>query len=401
MRVLAVGLLYPPHYLGGYELICEGAMRAAAARGHEVQVLASDYRAPDVSAPDQLPVDRALRSYLDRSARRIAPVGRLGALRIERHNGAALDRHLRELRPDVVSFWGMGGLSLSLIERVRRAGTPSLLYIADHWLDYGAQSDRWTSMTRRLRLGPLARPLGRALGVPLDDQLETAGRFLYASDYMREAAAAAGFRAPDAGILTPGVNRRFKPSSPPAGWAGRLLYVGRLDPGKGIDVILAALPGLPAGVSLDVVGAGEEDYQRELREQARALGLEGRVRFSGSRPAAQLPDLYAAADAVIFPVRWQEPWGLVPLEAMASGRPVVATARGGAAGYLRDGRNALVIPAEDPAALADAVARLAGSPELRQELRRGGLATAEAHSEERFEREIVAELERAAGHGGS
>src|SRR5689334_5009168 len=70
----------------------------------------------------------------------------------------------------------------------------------------------------------------------------------------------------------------------------------------------------------------------------------------------------AGADAVLFPVRWAEPWGRVAIEAMATGRPVVATGRGGSAEYLRHEHNALVVAPDDAAALAAAVARLAAGP---------------------------------------
>jgi glycosyltransferase involved in cell wall biosynthesis len=117
-----------------------------------------------------------------------------------------------------------------------------------------------------------------------------------------------------------------------------------------------------------------------------------------TRPARDaVPAAYAAADAVLFPVVWEEPWGLVPLEAMASARPVVATGAGGSGEYLRDGENCLLFsPRDDPAALAAAVRRLAGDEGLRDRLRAAGLATAESLSEESFNEAIRAAIERAA-----
>ena len=69
----------------------------------------------------------------------------------------------------------------------------------------------------------------------------------------------------------------------------------------------------------------------------------------GQRAHAEVARLYREHDAVLFPVRWDEPWGLVPLEAMGSGCPVVATGRGGSGEYLRDGENCLLVPPADPA----------------------------------------------------
>jgi glycogen synthase len=394
MRVLTVGLLYPPHHIGGYELICDGVMRAARARGHEVRILTSDYRAPGVVEPDELAVDRVLRSYLDASAERAAALAPLQRLQLERANAAVMERTLREFAPDVVSWWGMGGMSLSLIERVRRRGLPAVPVIQDGWLSYGLQIDGWTRMGRRL--APLAPVLEPAVGIPIRYQLERAGRFLFNSEHSLAAAAQAGFAPVDSAVVTSGVHARYLTPAAGEPWRWRLLHVGRLDPAKGIDVAVAALAELPPQTTLTIAGAGGEAYAASLSRQAEALGVRERMELVGPVDPAALPALYARADAVLFPIRWEEPWGLVPLEAMGVGRPLVAVARGGARTYLRDGENSLLIPAEDPRALAAAVRRLADDGELRARLRAGGARTAAEHSAERYERRVVDELELAA-----
>jgi len=394
MRILTVGLLYPPHYLGGYELICEGVMRAAHARGHDIQVVASDYRGPGVTEPDQLPVDRSLRSYLDASAQRGMPLSPLQRLKLERANAAVLEGYLRAFAPDVVSWWAMGGMSLSLIERVRRRRLPAVLTIQDSWPIYGPMSDGWTRMARRLQ--PVAPALEPLCGVPIRYELERAGLYLLNSQHTAAALSAGGFEAARSVVITPGVHGRFLSPAPVEPWGWRLLYVGRVHRDKGVDVAVAGLAQLPAETTLTIAGAGDDLYAAELRRQAASLGLEERVLFAGPASPETLPSLYAAADAVLFPIRWEEPWGLVPLEAMGIGRPVVATARGGAATYLRDEENALLIPSEDPQALAVAVRRLAGDEALRARLRAGGARTASEHSASAYEQRVVDEHERAA-----
>jgi glycogen synthase len=394
MRILAVGLLYPPHYLGGYELICEGVMRAAQERGHDVQVVVSDYRGPGVTEPDELPVDRSLRSYLDPTAQRAVALSPLQRLKLERANAAVLDGHLRAFAPDVVSWWAMGGMSLSLIERVRRRGLPSVLTIQDSWPSYAPATDAWTRMAARLQpLAPLLEPL---CGVPIRYDLEGAGLYLFNSQYTAAALAAAGFEPARSLVITPGVQARFLHAAPAEPWSWRLLYVGRVNPNKGVDVAVAGLAELPAEARLTIAGAGDDQYEDELRRQAARLGVKDRVLFAGPSPPERLPSLYAEADVVLFPIRWEEPWGLVPLEAMGIGRPLVATARGGAATYLRDEENALLIPSEDPPALAAAVRRLAGDEPLRAKLRAGGARTAGEHTASGYEQRIVDEHERAA-----
>jgi len=394
VRILAVSLLYPPHNLGGYELICDGVMRAALARGHELRILASDFHAPGVRERDELPVARTLRSYLDASAERAQPLTAAQRLQLERANAAVMERTLREFAPQVVNWWAMGGMSLSLIERVRRRGLPAVLVIQDDWLSYGLQSDAWTRMSRRVRaLAPVLEP---ALGIPIRYRLERAGRFLFNSERSLQAAARAGIAPPDCAVVSPGVHARYLHQAPSEPWRWRLLYVGRLDPAKGIDLAVAALARLPAQATLTIAGAGGEAYGERLLRQAAELGVRERVQLVGAVGSEQLPALYARADAVLFPIRWEEPWGLVPLEAMGVGCPVVAVAKGGARTYLRDGENCLLVPPEDDRALADAVGRLASDGELRARLRSGGARTAAEHSAERYEQRVLDELELAA-----
>jgi glycosyltransferase involved in cell wall biosynthesis len=106
--------------------------------------------------------------------------------------------------------------------------------------------------------------------------------------------------------------------------------------------------------------------------------------------------LYRNSDVLLFPVRWDEPWGLVPLEAMACGCPVIATGQGGSAEYLHDGENCLLVPAADPTALAAGITRLAASGALREALWDGGVQTASRYTEEAFNRSVEGHLEEVA-----
>ena len=126
------------------------------------------------------------------------------------------------------------------------------------------------------------------------------------------------------------------------------------------------------------MGAGTAERREELQQAVTRSSLTASVRFDVA-DRADLPPVYRAADALVFPSRWAEPFGLVPLEAMACCLPVVATGTGGSASYLRDGVNALLVPPGDPAAIAAAVARLATDTALREQLVRNGLVTSRAH----------------------
>jgi glycosyltransferase involved in cell wall biosynthesis len=196
-------------------------------------------------------------------------------------------------------------------------------------------------------------------------------------------------------VAHPGVDLDLFAEAPRPPWRWRFLCLGRIDPRKGVDTAVRALAELPEEATLAVVGGGDEEHLGELRALAAELGLGERVSFA-RRPRGELPAAYAAADALLFPVRWEEPWGLVPLEAMAVGCPVVATGTGGSGEYLRDGENCLIFERDRPAALAAAVRRLAGDEALRARLRVGGLATARSHPDHAYYEATALEAERTA-----
>jgi len=118
----------------------------------------------------------------------------------------------------------------------------------------------------------------------------------------------------------------------------RLACLGRVEAGKGIDVAIAALRSLPEA-SLTIDGPADPAYRASLEAG-------DRVHFIRT-PADAVASAYAAADAILFPVTWPEPFGLVRLGAMSVGRPVIATGTGGSAEYLRDGENCLRVPPGD------------------------------------------------------
>jgi glycosyltransferase involved in cell wall biosynthesis len=172
----------------------------------------------------------------------------------------------------------------------------------------------------------------------------------------------------------------FRPDGPaepsPAG-RHRLLVVSRLVERKGIGNAITALAGLPA-TELVVAGGppadrlSEDPEARRLAALAAELGVTDRVRLRGRVERRGLAALYRSADVVVC-VPWYEPFGLVPLEAMACGVPVVATAVGGLVDSVVDGVTGLHVPPRRPDALRSALARL-----LSDEARRAAFGTAGA-----------------------
>jgi len=383
VRILCVGNIYPPQAPGGgYELTWQSCVRHLRARGHDVRVLASDHSEAGVDEPDEGDVHRELRWYLrDHDFPRLPLREVIG---LERWNARVLRRHLDEFAPDVVSWWGMGGMSMGLVERVRRARVPAVGVVEDEWLNWGPRVDGWTRLFRhRPRAGWVAE---RFTGLPTRPQLGDAALWVFCSDHT-ERRAHEEWGIPDRRVARLGIDDQLFQKAEPRPWRWQLLYLGRMDPRKGVDVAVDALAHLPDEARLVLQGRGDERYIEELKRAGAS-----RVSFS-QRPRNELPGVYAEADVVLFPVQWEEPWGLVPLEAMAVGRPVVATGTGGGREYFRHEQNCLIYePRDSPEALAAAVRRLAEDPELRERLRVGGFETAACYTEHLHNEAVEAAL---------
>lgn len=371
MRVLCISTDYPPPGAGGYELQCEACVAHLRRHGHEVIVLTGTGMAAER--------DPAVQRALPRFPVEPQAVPLRAAWRAERRSAAVLQEVLRSA-PDVVCFWRMGELSMSLVERVCRAGLPAIGMVCDAWMVEGPRRDPWCEWRRAPRF---------------DGGVE----WLFVSAALRREVASAGIAVHHARLVPLGVDLELFRVAAERPWRNRLLYVGRLSPLKGVDVAIGALAHLP-GAELDIVGAGPPAVERSLRSLAESLGVGSRVRFDGLRSRAEVAAVSSAVDALLFPARWQEPFGSAVLEALASGTPVVATASGGVAEYLEDERTALIVPPDDPAAVGAAVCRLRDDRDLRRRLRQAGRATAERYPAERTYERVRVALE-AAGRGAT
>ncbi len=155
-----------------------------------------------------------------------------------------------------------------------------------------------------------------------------------------------------------------------------LLYVGRLDPLKGTDLLLETVARLEASNWLLYVVGGESGGAELARLQAKAgeLGISPRVRFTGAVPQDKLPLFYSAADVCVIP-SYYESFGLVALEALACGTPVVASPVGGLRSTVRDGQNGFLIAGHCADAFAERLELLVANPNLRRALGEAGPAS--------------------------
>jgi D-inositol-3-phosphate glycosyltransferase len=160
-----------------------------------------------------------------------------------------------------------------------------------------------------------------------------------------------------------------------------LLFVGRIEPLKGVDTLIRAIAHMrTTGITdryphyLAVIGGEPNADQHEMNSEmarlqhlSRELGLGDLVVFLGKRAQSSLPYYYSAADVLIMPSHY-ESFGMVALEAMACGTPVVASQVGGLAFLIQDGVTGYVVPGGDPIALSERLTQLITQPEHRRQL---------------------------------
>jgi D-inositol-3-phosphate glycosyltransferase len=282
----------------------------------------------------------------------------------------ALRGHLRARRPDVVHahFW-MSGWAATRATRALQIPT----YVTFHALG---------SVKRRHQGDADTSPADR-LDVELTVARRSTGVVATCRDEVAELAAM-GVDLDKVDVVPCGVDvRHFTTGAapldfPPRRQPHRIVSVGRLVPRKGYATILEALVDLP-GVELVVAGGHSdgtvEPEQVRLESLAAELGVADRVHFIGQVGHFLMPALLCTADVVVCSP-WYEPFGLVPLEAMACGVPVVASAVGGMLDSVAHGETGLLVPPQDPAALAAALGGLLADPARRAAYGRAGVRRA-------------------------
>ncbi len=276
--------------------------------------------------------------------------------------GHYLADQFRRSRPDVVHahFWMSGLAAQTAVGALPAEPVPIVqTFHALGVVKRRHQGDQDTSPPRRLELErQLANDVDRVIATSSDEVFELVR---LGADHHRLSVVPCGVDV-----------RRFSPRGDvaPKTSRTRLLSIGRLVPRKGVDDVIRTL----ASVDAELVVAGgpssarldNDDEVARLRDVAAQAGVSDRVAFVGQVPRAQVPALMRSADVVVC-TPWYEPFGMVPLEAMACGRPVVASAVGGLVDTVVDGVTGWLVPPRDPRQLADALNALVTDAELRAE----------------------------------
>lgn len=391
MRILVLTNLYPPHYVGGYELRCRDVTEALHARGHQMHVLTSNHCVSSVHQQIDagFSIQRALRlhGFFGHPWHGIRDLEEL-----ERYNNATLLDTIRVFNPDVVHVWNLGGLSKSLALTLQRLDIPTVFDVSDHWIARSLMADVWLDWWNR-ETGSFKTRLARGLWT-VSGRREHLDRFsptnpvhhlrfqrlYFCSAKLREITLEAGYPVEHGAVIhcpvdTASYHGDVKPVERPM---AKLLYAGRLSPDKGILTVLKAMNAVKGKFSgsLHVYGKGEPEYECLLKAYATLHELP--VVFASATPA-EMPEVYRSHDALLFPSEWEEPFALTPLEAMASGLPVIGTMTGGSTELLKHGENALTYAAGNVEELSVRILELAAQPQLRNAIATQGQAHVRQH----------------------
>ena len=381
VRILGLNNSYPPGGTGGYGEICADVMSGLARRGHEVTVLTCGARFDERQASAETSVDGvAVRRELDYV---LAPWRRpVAGLRAVAHDAPIMRAELAR-GVDAVLAWHCRGIVKTSLRLAHEAGVPVLYQLHDRWVLYERPGSVHVPWPRLDRLGArLPRELAGRIAAPRIElrapPIETDGVACFVSEWLAAEHERLGWRAAHRQIVRCGVDvEAFARADPPSVPPRRLLFAGRIEPRKGLEVAVRALGPADPALTLTIAGAlDDEAYERRVRGLAAELGVADRITWLGEVSRGRVRDLLAEHDVLVFPSVDHEAYALGLLEALAAGVLVVTSATGGPREYLSDGVNSLLHDPGDAAGLVAALDRLRHEDGLAARLLEGARRTA-------------------------
>lgn len=367
LRILIGADTYLPH-INGAAYFTRRLAHGLAARGHEVHVCA-----PSAAGDAAVEMDGAVHVHRVRSMR--TPFVRDFHVASPLYAGTDVAHVLAEVRPDVVHVQNHFLIGRRLCRSAGRRGLPLVAtnhFMPENLLPYLPLPAPVARLVTRIAWHDLARVFRPAAA--LTTPTPTAARLVAASGIGKE------IEAVSCGI---DLHRfREQPAASRTGEKKRILFVGRLDVEKHIEDVVDALPAIREKVDAEFLVAGKGNLREALEQRAAALGVGEHVRFLGFVPDADLPALYSSADVFCMPGT-AELQSLVTLEAMATGRPVVAADAMALPHLCQDGRNGFLHEPRDADELGRHVARILTDDDLRRRMGAESLAIATEHEESR------------------
>ena len=371
LSVVLVTNLFPPQELGGYGRMMWEFAQGLVARGHAVRILTSDATefgknpTPDEAEMEQH-VSRTLKLLGTWKGGRPAPVtDNVTIARYLRDNANRVREAVSEAKADLLLAGNLDFLGIPVIRPALAKNIPVLHALAN-----------------------------AGAGYPLSEQPKEAHYWVApCSDWNGVVFKEAGYTPQRVETLYPGarIDRFFRFFLPDTRRL-RICYASLVLPYKGVDTLVRALGRLhQAGVEFTAEIAGDAPdvaFLDQLRDYVRSNGMEGKVQFTGFLDRRGLSALFARSNVLVFPSRFQEPFGISQVEALAAGLVVVSSGTGGAKEIIRDRTDGLLFTPGSDSDLAGKLLDLARNPELMARLQRSGQSRAMTFSVENAVKKI-------------
>ncbi len=391
MKILVVTNLYPPIFLGGYELACQEVCSFMRSRGHQVSILTSSWNVPASLKEEDVQRRLKFRLWFEPSASRLKKwAGYFFNRRI-------FQKVLKEKKPDLIIAFSLSTLGGLLIDALHRQPVPVVHEIGDTALADEYKIHPWFVLWARSEF--LSHAFSNLFGFKKPEL--NLRRSYFRSAYLKNFFSEKNFEVLSAPVFHHGI-RRFE-KRPFSEKLRGVLYLGRISPEKGIHVFFKALEQVKnasclKGVPITIAGgAVNKEYEAGLMKQAENLKGRLDIRFTGHLEKDKAIEVLRQHDILVFPSTWDEPFGLAPLEAAANGLAVITTATGGAGEVIQNEINGLHVRREDPEAIAQALIRLAEDGDLRNRLMEAAYRRAESFNWESSMEKVEAHLLKAAG----
>jgi len=391
MRILHVVHQYLPDQVGGTELYTHWIAHHLAQRGHQVDIF---YRRAAAGTGVETRLEAHGTRVWAAQAGQVSPTGRFLATFGEKQLLDSFRQVVLQVKPDLVHLQHLMGLPIAIVDFLQRHNLPFVVTLHDYWW-VCANAQLLTNYSRQLCDGPqaylnCARCVLARTGYP--DRFWPvlpllAGPLAWRNHHLRRALNwAETLIAPTQFVGRWYIDHGISPQkirviphgldSPPAltqtsqneAAPFRFAYIGGLSWQKGVHILLEAFANINNNAELWIAGdeSADPDYVSRLRMLA---GPD--VRFLGKLPREKVWDTLRQVDVVVLPSLWYETFSFIVSEAFAAGVPVVASKIGPLAERVSDGVNGLLVPPNQPQALAKSLRRVLQEPELLGQLQAG------------------------------
>ncbi len=372
MNLLMISNVFPPGFVGGYELGALDCAQGLLAAGHKISVLTSDYFQDDAGELGELNVERSLECHYvsHRLNSDQVDIAVAEGFYVNYANIRKIGSAIRRFNPDVMLLWNLMGLgTLGIIDFLQATGIPVVLYLMDNVFTKidrkSAVFDKYAAVFGRPRFGAATKVIA------------------ISNNVMNEVRETLGFTPADVSYVPAWVHASHTVAEPACRVEGapvRFVVCSRVATHKGVDIVTDAAEELvrrgERAFSIDVYGAGQV---APFLQRVQSKGLAGYIRYLGCKPKADMLALFPQYDALLFPTWAREPFGFNVSEAAGAGCFPIMTAGIGASEWFIDNMDCMKV-ARTAQELASAMHRtMHMQAEERRQMREAALRTAKRY----------------------